>query len=437
MHGHLEVESEEGSGSVFRFTVPLVPALSMVRAEGPARSLVGLRALVVDDVEINRRICRGQLEGFGLAVVDAPDATEALATLRREAETGPGFDVIVIDHHMPGMSGPMLNREIRAAWPETKAKLVLMSSSPLRRDEDATIRESFDAILVKPVHRHPFLQALSRLFDPQPVPTERRAARVATSGKRILVAEDNVINQRIAVGLLRKAGHEVDTAADGIEAVAAVKSARYDLVLMDVQMPRCDGLEATRRIRALPQEKSQVPIVAMTAHAMEGAREEYLASGMNDYVSKPFDPRVFASIVERWTRGGVEAAVAVAAPAAEPARPALTAFDESAIEGYAKVLPPAEFEALVEQWLAGTTDRLERITALAEAGDLAALGQIAHDLVSTTGNFGLTLTSTLARELASACRAADAETARKLPAEIIAAAEPAVTAIRAKFGRAA
>jgi PAS domain S-box-containing protein len=432
MHGRIEVESEEGHGSIFRVALPLVPALSLVRAAGPSRNLQGLRALVVDDVAINRRICRGQLEGFGLAVVDAPDALTALTALQREADPGTAFDLIVIDHHMPDTSGPMLAQEIRAAWPGITAKLILMSSSPLRRDEDAAIRQSFDAMLTKPVHRHPFLQCLARLFDPQPEAEEARAPHRNASGRRVLVAEDNLINQRIAVGLLRKAGHEVDTAADGIEAVAAVRSGQYDLVLMDVQMPRCDGLEATRRIRALAPAKAGVPIVAMTANAMEGAREEYLAAGMNDYISKPFDTRVFMAIVERWTGGGAENEAAPVVPAMVPA-----VFDESCVEGYAKVLPPEEFTALVEEWLAGTTDRLQRITALAEAGDLDALGQVAHDLVSTAGNFGLGLASSLARQLATACRASDAAAARKLPAEIIEAAAPAVTAIRSKFGRAA
>jgi PAS domain S-box-containing protein len=434
MGGVIAIESEEGNGSVFKFGIPVVPALAMSRAEGPSSKLAGLRALVVDDVEINRRICRGQLEGFGLVVAEAPDAASALATLRCAADPAAAFDLIVIDHHMPETSGPMLGREIRSSWPEIAAKLILMSSSPLGRDEDAPVRETFDAVLIKPVHRHPLLQCLARLFDPQPAATAARALPRQDTGRRILVAEDNLINQRIAVGLLRKAGHEVDIASDGIEAVAAVKSTHYDLVLMDVQMPRCDGLEATRQIRALPPAQADVPIVAMTAHAMQGAREEYLSAGMNDYVSKPFDPRVFTAMVERWTSVGAahEAAALTATSGAAPA-----VFDESFIEDFAEILPDEEFEVLVQQWLAGTADRLNRIAALAEAGDLAALGQTAHDLVSTAGSFGLLLASSLARQLASACRASDAALARSLPAEIIAASEPALVAIRTRFGRAA
>jgi CheY-like chemotaxis protein len=347
MGGTIEVESEEGLGSTFRFTIPLAPASDAAPEERVSSRLAGLRGLIVDDAQINRRICRSQLEGFGLLVTETAEVGAALREVRRAAEAGEPYDVVVVDHRVPGIGGAMLAPSIRSLPGLAGARLILASSSVLRREQDAATRDSFDAILLKPVHRRDLLHCLTQFFDPAPVPERAEHGRAMPPpggvGKRVLLAEDNLINQRIAVGFLRKAGYEVDTALDGVEALAAIRAADYDVVLMDVQMPRCDGLQAAQRIRALPADKASVPIIAMTAHAMAGARDEYLAAGMDDYISKPIDPRAFLAMVGRWVqrRRGESAIVPPV-----PATPSLPVLDESRVDSLIGLMSASEFTAL-------------------------------------------------------------------------------------------
>jgi PAS domain S-box-containing protein len=434
MGGTIEFESEEGLGSTFRFTVPLAPVADAATEEGVSSRLAGLRALIVDDTQINRRICRGQLEGFGLRVTETADAAAALRELQRAADSAEAYDVVIVDHRMPSVSGAMLAQSIRALPALAGAKLILTSSSALRREQDTATRDSFDAILLKPAHRRDLLYCLTQFFDPaslsERAERDRAVAPAGIAGKRVLLAEDNLINQRIAVGYLRKAGYEVDTALDGVEALAAIRRADYDLVLMDVQMPRCDGLQATQRIRALAADKADVPIVAMTAHAMAGAREEYLAAGMDDYISKPIDPREFLATVGRWVQRRRSDPVT-----AKPV--ALPVLDESRIGNLIDLMSAAEFDALVTMWLESTATRLANVATLALAGDLAGLRGVAHDLVSTAGNFGACRVENAAARLGVACRSGDLAAARTAASEIVADGEAALVAVTRRFRRAA
>ncbi|MBX9633759.1 MAG: response regulator, partial [Magnetospirillum sp.] len=304
MGGELGFDSTEGIGSTFWFEVSLKRGAAVENA-GLNAPLTGVRIMVVDDLAVNREIFARQLSGWGADVEGADNATSALTAIRDAARNSRPFHMVLLDHHMPGMSGLDLATVLRADPALASLKLILASSSELlnARAEAAPLR--LEAILSKPVRQSELLECLTAQLHLRP-----SVARSAASGNldaeplapslRILVAEDNYVNQQVAVGLLAKLGHRADVADDGGEAVARLERGNYDLVLMDMQMPSVDGIAATAMIRALPGPKSRVTIIAMTANAMNGDRERCLAAGMNDYISKPIDRRRLAAMLGKW-----------------------------------------------------------------------------------------------------------------------------------------
>jgi len=298
MGGEIAVESTPGKGSRFSFTVRLkLAAEDFTRHPAIGTVLRGYRVLVVDDNEVNRLIFRKQLGAWGMTVQTVENAGDALAALEDAVHRQTPFDVALVDQMMPGMDGVELGQRIRAVPAFAGTKLILATSLGVRGLVARAEASGFAVALSKPVAQGKLFECLTQLCgvdvaaslpampaanDPVATPPDLRPLRV-------LVVEDNQVNQLLATVLLGKAGHRVDVAANGLEALEAVGSRPYDVVLMDIQMPEMDGIEATRRIRAMSQAVSGVPIIAMTANAMKGDRERLLAAGMNDYVSKPID----------------------------------------------------------------------------------------------------------------------------------------------------
>jgi CheY-like chemotaxis protein len=281
-----------GKGATFHFTIraPVAELPPQSRREfiGTQPELQGKRVLIVDDNATNRRVLALQSAKWGMSSRDTESPQEALRWLT--GGDGPPFDLAILDMHMPGMDGLELAREIRKRLPALP--LVLFSS--LGRREAGDSEGLFSAYLSKPIHQSQLFDALVGLFAQTPV------ARAAEPGKpridpgmaarhplRILLAEDNVVNQKLALRLLTQMGYRADVASNGLEAVESVQRQVYDVVLMDVQMPELDGLDATRRICALAPAGERPRIVAMTANAMQGDREMCLAAGMDDYLTKP------------------------------------------------------------------------------------------------------------------------------------------------------
>ncbi len=252
----------------------------------------------------------------------------------------------------------------------------------------------------------------------------------------ILLAEDNPVNQRLATTLLKRNGHNVTTAANGREAILAARAARYDVILMDVQMPELDGVEAARLIREEEGRSGRrTPIVALTAHAMQGARESYLAAGMDDYLTKPIDPKGLVQCIARWASAGKKPP----SPAdssdmqAAPANGAGDDLDIDQIAALEGALEPSEIRTLVASFLNGAAERVDRIAAMADAADLAALAREAHDLVGTAGNFGARRVHRLATALEAACRDGRTAEVRRLIAEIGVAASSVARTMRERF----
>jgi len=333
MGGDIGVSSSPGEGSRFWFTACLQTAKEMQpqRDESLGRLLEGLRVMVVDDNEVNRRIFAKQLAGFGVHVEAAVDGHDALSLLEKTRSAGASFDVAIIDHLMPALDGIELARRIREGG-YSELKLVLSSSSGLISTDSQARSVGFDAALPKPLRPSAMVRCLCGLYgkavesaEEKPLPQRRSKMSHPGEARRLLVVEDNEVNQWLALTILRKAGFKAAAVANGIEALREIRREAYDLVLMDMQMPEMDGIEATRHIRAMSGELSSVPIIAMTANAMEEDRQKCLQAGMNDYVSKPIDQAKLLSKIGYWLGGEeitCEAAPLVAADASRDLAPA-------------------------------------------------------------------------------------------------------------------
>ncbi|MBF0295154.1 MAG: response regulator [Magnetococcales bacterium] len=306
MGGAIWVESAPGEGSRFHCTVRLGKAsegVSLSRVM-PIADLRGLRVLVVDDNASARLVMRAYLESMHYLVSEAVDGAGAVEETRRAQESGSPYDVVFMDLRMPGMSGLEAARRIREdPGAGADRPLVIMVTSHGHDEVGVSGEDALAGFLVKPVNQSALFDALMRAFrrdgDKERPFSSRKLAKPGLTGVHLLLAEDNEINQQVARELLARIGVRLTVVDDGAAAVRAVAEGRFDGVLMDVRMPGMDGLAATRAIRQ-GAASPDLPIIAMTANAMEGDRERCLEAGMNDYITKPLDPDVLHVVLARW-----------------------------------------------------------------------------------------------------------------------------------------
>jgi signal transduction histidine kinase/CheY-like chemotaxis protein/HPt (histidine-containing phosphotransfer) domain-containing protein len=445
MGGELGLESAPGAGSHFWFKV----TLDVVQWESHAQintALAGVRALIVDDNATNRRIVCQHLVACGARVAMAADGSSALAELRRAAERGEPFELAVLDMMMPGMTGIDVARAIRAESAICRVKLVMITSVIVQLTPGEKAELEIAAHLTKPVRGLELRRVLERVVGgDQQVTTAKppeevvwRARGRATGELKILLAEDNAVNQEVATAMLEGLGCRVTVVANGRTAVEAVRHDRFDLVLMDCQMPELDGFAATRQIRAWENEVRlrgsqkesppvRLPIMAVTAHAMEGDRERCLTAGMDDHLTKPFSSKELAAVLARWlpiagdAESG-EAGAAACAPQAAADAPAgsgtaaeapdseMAVIDPAALDGLA-ALPGASESQLVRRVIALFLDTSyplgEVIRQAFERGDLGEVERAAHKLKSSSRQVGATQLGRLCESLERQARSGD------------------------------
>ena len=453
MGGDVGVESTPGGGSTFWFTARLGLG-SGRRPLVPRIDLRGLRVLVVDDNPQARTVLAHMLEGMTFRTVEADGGESALRIMDEARTAGAPFGMVFLDWQMPGMDGLETARRIRALAPELPVAIVTAHG----REEIFAASEGVgvDAVLVKPVQPSLLFDTAMRLLgaaqpasrpggesespsarSPGAQPGEPPAQLQGLRGARVLLVEDNELNREVALGLLGEAGLAPDAAEDGAQAVRMVTEGDYDLVLMDVQMPVMDGYEATRAIRRT-LGPDRLPIVAMTANAMQGDREACLATGMNDHVAKPIDPDELFAALLRWLprRGDAAAAggepdTAAAAspdasPDAQPNTPALASPASAPLAGpppgvaldkagAPRVLDPeaglrrvmgkqATYHALLRRFVSEHADAAARIAGFLKAGDRASATREAHTMKGVAGTLGARVVQGHAANLESALR---------------------------------
>jgi two-component system sensor histidine kinase/response regulator len=409
MEGEIGVDTRAGQGSTFWFILPLSSATSLQRNQSLETSrLAGLKLLIVEDNDTNRDILQNYALSWGMSVDAVSSALSALDLLRKAACIQPLYDLVIIDMKMAGMNGLELGQRIKANPELARIPLVMLTSTLFKGEAAEAKKTGFVAYLIKPVRKADLYQCLlSALVSDSSLPaienTDAPCTASTSLAAHILLAEDNPVNQEVAMAMLQGFGCSVDIAHNGREALQAVELKSYDLILMDCMMPEMDGYVATAEIRRRQSagHLPHFPIIALTANAIEGDREKCLIAGMDDYLAKPFRAEALLSIIKSWVKASakITANVQESSTASEPA------ISEAALETIRALDPNGSNELLhriITLYLSNASTLLQSLEQAWATGELDAIRSVSHTLKSSSNQVG-------AHRLAEHCREVENE----------------------------
>ncbi len=432
MGGAIGVESTPGVGTTFWFDIrfeklPPAPKSGVTGplTPGPA-NLIFTRVLVVDDNQTNRIVLIKNVEALGSRVEAVSSGAKAIESLRNAQRIGDPYHIVLLDMQMPGMDGEQTARSIKSDPSIKDVKILILTSMGQRGDAARLEALGCAGYLLKPVKQQMLFDAILAALDQSEdssvsLITRHSLSETKSAGLRLLLAEDNPVNQKLAVIMLQKAGYAVDAVENGLQAFEQIRNHTYSAVLMDVQMPEMDGYDATRRIRAWETQTGQhIPIIAMTAYAMAGDRELCIQAGMDDYVSKPLEPRALFNAIERWAqklnspqedaamdlgRNWLGETLTESAPEPDPAS---STPPEPASESN-----PADLEAslfrfsndhdfmmeMAREFRNHLPSRIMEFDAALQEGDIKTIGRLAHNLKGVSLNFDASFLANAAAQL--------------------------------------
>jgi PAS domain S-box-containing protein len=410
MGGSIGVESQPGVGSKFWFTLPFEKLTkgdaSQIKPSPATSSINGLHVLGVDDNATNRVILSRMATGFGCRVQMVETGQSALEALRFAYDHGDPFKIVLLDLQMPGMDGEETARQIKTDPVLKETKIIILTSMGQRGDAARLLALGCSGYLLKPVKMQMLNEALESVLDENPEKpqfiTQHSISEKVRQDQRILLAEDNPVNQKLAVLLLQKAGYSVDVVENGSLAIEQVKKGNYNIVLMDVQMPEMDGYEATQTIRAweAEEDKQHITIIAMTASAMKGDREKCLEAGMDDYVSKPLKPELLFDTLKKWSE---EQKTILKIDRAEP-----TAVETAKTSDIPLNLPEALerfggnkelINQVCREYLLSIPGRIEAMRKANAEGNLQEFYRLVHNLKGVSANLSANNLASLMQEL--------------------------------------
>ncbi|TMH71889.1 MAG: response regulator [Betaproteobacteria bacterium] len=431
MGGNIHVNSEFGVGSTFWFTISLEK--QPVQSQGdphakPLGLLTGVRALIVESSAVHRGILQGHMSNWEMSIRVAETPKQAIDLLAQAAARSVPFDIAVVDLGLPGMDALELARTIRARADIGKLRLVMLTRRhvDMRNAQDA----GFNACLVKPVRQTMLYECLVNIMAGRPqealaAPAVSKPATTAPTSVRgnILLVEDNLINQQVALGILQIQGYSVTVVSDGREALEAHAQGDFDLILMDCHMPEMDGYEATREIRRRERLSSgkRIPIVALTANAMARDREECLNAGMDDHLSKPFNMLVLQEMLARWLAPTESKQTEAAELAAQATAKAAEVLDRQMLDQLSKVVTNGKPELLsrvIKLYLVESPKLIQQLQQAGMEDNAPQIASCAHALKSCSANVGATLLSRYCTDIEASARRGDTDDARKILAKV-------------------